>query len=488
MNKPLTAKTAAPAPVAQQVHGVLRRQCSCGNHSKGGDCENCAKKKLQRKLTIGATNDPLELEADRIADQVLANQPTHSLGNISAPKIQRQAEQSSQQSEEVPASVERVLASSGSLLPLTLRKDMEQRFGQDFSQVRMHTGLAAEQSASDVNANAYTLGNNIVFNRGKFSPETHSGKHLLAHELTHVVQQASGFQGAIRRCVNPAKNDPIYDKFASDIKKLPDYISLPDKTFADQILVKAKTKNDCLYLLGKLKDLFTAKEKNVATITAETQASTAVETTKEAARVAKPKAAKDLNVEEKASADPARTWVKIKGKFGGGTYQVDRTNPKNIVVKAKVFLKVAGTGKPADVANIKSMEDGIEKAASAKGFTVDIEFVNAPDAETFTAEVRPGEWEDATNWSGGSPTGFAHELLHMFAFELDRYNYIDEHSTNTSMVINERLRWFLTQLNKPAGFDNDKSLMGRGEHPLDDDACTVAGLDKATCVAARRKP
>jgi hypothetical protein len=176
---------------------TLQRKCACGNHTaSGGECANCAKKKLQRKLSIGASNDPLELEADRVADQVLAYQPTHSFSNISAPKIQRRAEQSSQQTEEVPASVERVLANSGSPLPITVRKDMEQRFEQDFSQVRVHTGRAAEESAHDINANAYTFGNNIVFNRGKFSPETHSGKHLLAHELTHVVQAGNSHANA----------------------------------------------------------------------------------------------------------------------------------------------------------------------------------------------------------------------------------------------------------------------------------------------------
>ncbi len=75
----------------------------------------------------------------------------------------------------------------------------------------------------------------------------------------------------------------------------------------------------------------------------------------------------------------------------------------------------------------------------------------------------------------------------MFAFELDRYNYIDSHASNTSMVIGKRLHWFKTQLSKPAGYDNDASLMGYGAHPLDDDACRVAGLDVTTCVAARQK-
>ncbi len=200
MSQKAATTTFAKANKLVSVKGVLQRKCACGNHTtSGGECSNCAEKKLQRKLSIGASNDPLELEADRVAEQVLANQATHSFSNISAPKIQRRAENPASQIEEVPASVERVLASSGNPLPITVRQDMEQRFGQDFSRVRMHTGSAAEQSARDVSANAYTVGNNIVFNRGKFSPETQAGKRLLAHELTHVVQQARAGAGFIQR-------------------------------------------------------------------------------------------------------------------------------------------------------------------------------------------------------------------------------------------------------------------------------------------------
>jgi peptidoglycan hydrolase-like protein with peptidoglycan-binding domain len=65
----------------------------------------------------------------------------------------------------------------------------ESRIGADFSNVKIHTGQEAAQSAKDINAQAYTYGNHIVFNEGKYQPETSAGKHLLAHELTHVVQQ-----------------------------------------------------------------------------------------------------------------------------------------------------------------------------------------------------------------------------------------------------------------------------------------------------------
>ena len=80
----------------------------------------------------------------------------------------------------------------GSPLPKELRGEMEQRFGEDFSSVRMHTDARAAQSAEDLSAKAYTYGNNIVFNEGRFVPETTEGKRLLAHELTHVVQQRRG--------------------------------------------------------------------------------------------------------------------------------------------------------------------------------------------------------------------------------------------------------------------------------------------------------
>lgn len=90
------------------------------------------------------------------------------------------------------ASVGDVVSSGGSPLDADVREDMEGRFGQDFSDVRVHTGSAAHESAKSVNAHAYTVGSNIVFQRDKYDPSSDSGKHMLAHELTHVVQQRSG--------------------------------------------------------------------------------------------------------------------------------------------------------------------------------------------------------------------------------------------------------------------------------------------------------
>jgi hypothetical protein len=80
----------------------------------------------------------------------------------------------------------------GSALDEPVRQDMEARLGADFSDVRVHTDDRAHASAEAVNAQAYTVGSDIVFQRGKFDPSSSQGQNMLAHELTHVVQQRNG--------------------------------------------------------------------------------------------------------------------------------------------------------------------------------------------------------------------------------------------------------------------------------------------------------
>jgi hypothetical protein len=151
--------------------------------------EEASGRSMQTKLAIGASNDPLEREADRVADQTVAASG-HSPINVEPPRIRRYSMQPSQGAMLAPESVDRVMASAGRPLEPALRQDMEQRFGHDFSRVRVHLGEAAEQSASEVRAKAYTVGPNIVFGAGRFLPGTNEGRRLIAHELTHVLQQA----------------------------------------------------------------------------------------------------------------------------------------------------------------------------------------------------------------------------------------------------------------------------------------------------------
>ncbi|MGZ5016906.1 MAG: eCIS core domain-containing protein [Methylobacter sp.] len=201
MNKTSTAHQAKTLSFLPPAQNLLQRKCACGNHTvAGGECAECAKKKsgLQRKLAIGASNDPLEQEADRVADQVMAA-PVHSAVSGAPPHIQRYARQTIDGLDAAPVSVDHVLDSSGRPLEPVLRHDMEQRFGQDFSRVRVHSGTTAEQSAWDVEAQAYTAGHNIVFGAGRFAPGTREGRRLLAHELTHVVQQSGAEANVVRR-------------------------------------------------------------------------------------------------------------------------------------------------------------------------------------------------------------------------------------------------------------------------------------------------
>lgn len=94
---------------------------------------------------------------------------------------------------EQPSPVRDVVGSGGgSPLESSTRTYLESRMGHDFGDVRVHTGAKADASARSIHAQAYTVGNDVVFQSGKFAPETPAGMHTLAHELTHVVQQRSG--------------------------------------------------------------------------------------------------------------------------------------------------------------------------------------------------------------------------------------------------------------------------------------------------------
>jgi hypothetical protein len=179
--KPQSRDSAIPG--FMPTHGVLlQRKCACGSPTASltDECSGCnSNKRLQSKLAIGASNDLLEQEADRVADQVLAA-PTHPAVGSAAPRIQQFAGHGSGENGTVPASVDHALASSGRPLEPALRQDMEQRFGHDFARVRVHSGAAAEQSAREIKANAYTMGSDIVFGAGQYQPHSSTGRALSA--------------------------------------------------------------------------------------------------------------------------------------------------------------------------------------------------------------------------------------------------------------------------------------------------------------------
>lgn len=181
---------------------ILQRKCACGNAvGSSGTCTTCQEKggmalpgNIQTKLTINQPGDRYEQEADRIAEQVM-RKPDSSLQHQVEPEVKEEKEIiqtkaiAQQDTSQVPPIVHEVLNSSGQHLDPETRTFMESHFGHDFNQVRVHTNAKAAESARTVNALAYTVRNNIVFNSGQYRPETEAGKKLLAHELTHTIQQ-----------------------------------------------------------------------------------------------------------------------------------------------------------------------------------------------------------------------------------------------------------------------------------------------------------
>lgn len=175
---------------------------------------------IQAKLTIGPSGDAYEIEADRVAEQMLSGAPAQTIQRKCAAcsqgatcsKCEEEKIQAKGKDGDTPRVVSGLSAQIGSLrgggqpLPSSLRNFFEPRFGRGFGDVRIHTGPPAE-SASAINARAFTLGNDVVFAPGEYSPETRSGKKLLAHEPAHVVQQR-GAETVIQRQPQVDPNTP----------------------------------------------------------------------------------------------------------------------------------------------------------------------------------------------------------------------------------------------------------------------------------------
>lgn len=146
----------APAPSFTPVRvGLLQRRCACGTHTSGGECAECSKK------------------------------------NLSLQRRTRNPEPETRNSGGVPSIVHNVLRSPGQPLDVGTRAFFEPRFGRDFSQVHLHADAKAAESARAVNALAYTVGRDLVFDSGQYAPGTIAGRRLLAHELAHSVQQSA---------------------------------------------------------------------------------------------------------------------------------------------------------------------------------------------------------------------------------------------------------------------------------------------------------
>ena len=172
---------------------------------------------VQPKLTINTPGDKYEQEADRVASQVIRlpkPYPQHDFSSSGGLKEQDANEQLRTKfiqkhdlSEGAPPIVQDVISSHGQPLDPEIRSFFEPRFGHDFSRVKVHTDSKADRSALALNARAYTFGKDIIFGKGQYTPQTGEGKRILAHELTHVVQQeatATNEPVIQRDCLDPS--------------------------------------------------------------------------------------------------------------------------------------------------------------------------------------------------------------------------------------------------------------------------------------------
>lgn len=187
---PVAAKApakAAPPKAASTSIGraracTLQMKCACGSPSTAGVCPSCDDKKRG----------------------VLSRKAASPGAAISVPSL-----------------VGSVLSSPGRPLDPATRSSMESKFGQDLGNVRIHTDSRAAESARAVNAHAYTVGQNIVFDHGKYDPVSAGGRHLLAHELTHTVQQA----GLQRSPAVPLQVSPEYSSLEIEADRVANAVS-----------------------------------------------------------------------------------------------------------------------------------------------------------------------------------------------------------------------------------------------------------------------
>jgi hypothetical protein len=215
----------------------------------------------QAKLTVDGVGDPLEREAEWNADAVMATPGPEPAGSGATATGASIAREGAPGALPVSASTEAqitALAGRGAPLPPSTRGFFEPRFGgQDFSSVRVHTGPDAAATATALDARAFTVGSDIFFGAGEYRPETRDGQRLLAHELTHTVQQAPGraARSRVQRLFEGLKEaaiGPVLGLIRDLARKVPAYTLLTVFLGRDPITDKTVERNGVNLVRGVL--------------------------------------------------------------------------------------------------------------------------------------------------------------------------------------------------------------------------------------------
>ena len=275
---PNPATRSAATSVARETQGVSRARTDRHEADAPALRHMLATGALQPRLTVGPADDPYEREAERTADLVMAPDMTSKMSGPAIPRpslaaslsrvVQRamgkmeppvrkdddwkkkedekkkdddrkktvQKKSAGPAPSVVPSRVEQTIetlsAGGGSPLPESLRARFEPRFGYDFGAVRVHTGEHATGAATALGARAFTVGDHLFFGAGEYQPTSTQGQRLIAHELTHVVQQGADPRRVQRRpIVSWQLGGTTFFKARSG-----DVIELPDDMTVEQVV------------------------------------------------------------------------------------------------------------------------------------------------------------------------------------------------------------------------------------------------------------
>lgn len=216
-----TARAASAVPKrrttgrdAGQAGELIQRKESC---ACGGSCPACQAKTTDA-LAVSRAGDASEVEADRVADRV-----------VRGDSVSEQVRAAPDSGAIAPAADGTAVAAasgatgrairssrgSGQAMDAQTQSTMSSRFGHDFSAVRVHADSLAAGLSEQLNARAFTVGNDVYFGRGRFDPASGDGARLLAHELTHVVQQGAGSSELLQRDIDDEADEQVAGTMAA---------------------------------------------------------------------------------------------------------------------------------------------------------------------------------------------------------------------------------------------------------------------------------
>jgi Domain of unknown function (DUF4157) len=253
-----TVSRALATPGALSPADVLSLQRAFGNRTVVA----LLRPVLQPKLTVGATDDPLEDEADRVAAALMRvvgapEETTSEPVDHRAPadRLVRRSAEIGAAGGTLSAGTEGTIKraqSGGRPLDDGVRRKMDAGFGADFESVRIHTDEAADELSRSIGARAFTAGQHIFFGRSQYEPHSSAGQRLIAHELTHTLQQgaasvpnkASTVRRKFQNLSQPNLEPALGTRAGLINKALDGYNSTPEWTHLDGDLLKAQVKED----------------------------------------------------------------------------------------------------------------------------------------------------------------------------------------------------------------------------------------------------